>query len=173
MPAQKRVVYLLGGKDGTQISLDIRRELLEFECHVCGPRAILITVGSFCYFMARDLLFKKAKRSQRFFYQQCSCLRLQARLDTNWIMFIRFKWIQVRVGEVKRNLTLQWLHLSSFRALREWKFEASDKISSAEEKLWIFYSKLRRDGNFIPRCNESQNLRLSRTGIMWKWEGVK
>lgn len=57
--------------------------------------------------------FLKALAEPLFFYQQRSCLRFRARLDANWIMFIRFEWIQVRVGRVKCNLTLQWPHLSS------------------------------------------------------------
>lgn len=57
MHALKRVVYMLCGKDGTQISLDIRGELLVENTARFGPRGILITEGSFCYFMAAGFSF--------------------------------------------------------------------------------------------------------------------
>lgn len=89
---------------------------------------------------------------------KCSCLRFGARLDTNWIMFIRFKTkFQVRVAQNKN-----WANFSFCCCRRRRRLWVKNKLS------WALTSPRRCDLKKVIKQKKTEKLIRHGVSLGWK-----
>lgn len=165
-------------------------ELLVGRPRLCLGPLVVITRGSFCYFMDLRSALPPIRKYKKYLDEGPSVLHFfisdvrACGFRHDWILIglclFDSSEFKVRVGEVKCNLTLQWAHLSlsllpspisTFRVEKVKKrtkksLSRSHKISSAAVELWIFYSKP-RSGIYSPMQW------ISRWGRLWSGNHVE